>query len=288
MPAPIRPLSRLPDISRREQPSTVPSHRRPQGRNLRQLICRPDGVVCFILDIEMATRTLRPMNRNSTGVGVTLPAISDVAHHAAEDGLEPPQFARPIVLLAVGIAALLHERLAADPFVALPQGRAPFLSQPHQATSRALCISLASVGKLTAFGWAVVSTVSAPDRRTGARDGPPPSSPTPAPPTRRRLCAGSSGSSRSGPPAGCAGRRSRRRSQRAQTAASDRSCMCLSRCSPTISRVGTTGRLTTLTVNVVNTFPHSPAGRSLLREHNARSNGGTEDNADQLGNAEPK
>jgi hypothetical protein len=63
----------------------------------------------------------------------------DVAHHAAELGAQPAQFAiGALELLGVGVALMLHQRPFAKPRIRLPQRHPVLVRQLHQLLSRAV------------------------------------------------------------------------------------------------------------------------------------------------------
>ena len=88
----------------------------------------------------------------------------DLAHDVADDPAEigSDRLQRPVgalELLGVGVALMGDQRMFADPRVGLAK-LTPVFFASFTSRSRARCMSLASVGKATALGCTVVSTIT--------------------------------------------------------------------------------------------------------------------------------
>ena len=93
------------------------------------------------------------MGEDALQLGLALDLAHDVAHDPAEIGADRLQ--RPVgalELLGVGVALMGDQRVFADPRIGLAQVDAVSSWPACTSRSRARCISLASVGKATAFG----------------------------------------------------------------------------------------------------------------------------------------
>jgi hypothetical protein len=138
----------------------------------------------------------------------------DVAHDPAEIGADRLQ--RPVgalELFGMRVTLMGDQRMLADTLVGLAQLDAELPGQLRQSLARP-CINLASVGKATALGCMVVSTMTL-EKSAGfaapVRVWRPPGSPGSTQPAAPRPSAGASASAMSGRRSACAGRALRRR-----------------------------------------------------------------------------
>ena len=102
------------------------------------------------------------MAKHLTQAIVAFDLARDVALDPTKEGSEPAQrLVGALELFCVLVALMRDERMFADPLIGLAQRSVtPCFLASSTRRSRARCISLASVGKATAFSCTVVSTIT--------------------------------------------------------------------------------------------------------------------------------